>query len=791
MTRFLELGPDAVLTPMVRECLDGRPVTVVPALRRDHGEVRTLLDAVGGLWAAGVAVDWTALLPAGNRVDLPTYAFHHQRYWLPVAPKRADTAEDGFWDLVEHGDLDALATALDIDEQGRASLGTVLPALTSWRGQRRTAEQTSQWQYQVGWRPVTQRTDATLNGRWLVLVPAEGDVPGWSAAVAKALGARGAAARELTVPRDHYDQSALAALLAEEFADGVEPGGVLSLLAFDEEAHPQWPAVPAGQLGTLALVQAIGNLVQPVPLWCVTSGTVAVAPEERTERVAAAAVQGFGRTAGLEHPDYWGGVVDMPAWADDEALDRLAGVLAEGGEPETAVRPGQVHARRLLRTPAAPATPWQPGGAALITGGTGALGAEVARWLAGNGVRHLVLTSRRGPGAPGAEELSAELTALGATVSVVACDVADRGQLASLLCSWPAEEPLTAVFHTAGVLDDGIIGSLTPDRFERVFRAKTLGALHLDELTRDLAPDTFVLFSSISGVLGTAGQSNYAAANSWLDALAERRRGEGLPAVSIAWGPWAGAGMAHEDGVGQRLSAQGLEPMPTHPALSALLHVLGRGDATAVVADVRWERIAAQFPPRSATLLRNVPEFRAGTAESPAADPHEGPALRERLVGLSAPERGHTVTELIRAQVAKVLGHADPKAVKATQTFQEIGFDSLAALQLRNRLCAATGLALPGTLAFDHPTTAAVASYVLAELFPDDEAGRDGGNDAEIRAALAAITPEQLRQAGLVDSLLGLARSHAQDFAAPERQPGVSIDEMDVADLVRAAYDKH
>ncbi|MBA2811303.1 SDR family NAD(P)-dependent oxidoreductase [Streptomyces sp. KM273126] len=356
--------------------------------------------------------------------------------------------------------------------------------------------------------------------------------------------------------------------------------------------------VPAGLLAALTAVQATGDAGLRAPLWCATRDAVAAAEGDRARGLAGAALRGLGRVAAREIPDRWGGLLDLPA--DDPTAHTvalaLAALTASRGEDEVAVRATGALVRRLVpaprREPEAPGgvpggtpTGWRPAGTTLVTGGTGGLGAQVARRLAEEGAERLLLVSRRGPDAPGAGDLRHELAEAGCEVDIAACDVADRDALAALLAAIPAEQPLTAVVHAAGVLDDGVLDRLTPDRFTDVFRAKTTAALHLDELTRNQDLSAFVLFSSVSGALGNPGQANYAAANTVLDTLAARRRAEGLPAVSIAWAAWRGAGMAAvlDDAQGRRSGLGGLDP---ELALTALLEATTEPHPALLVADL-------------------------------------------------------------------------------------------------------------------------------------------------------------------------------------------------------------
>jgi acyl transferase domain-containing protein len=733
------------------------------------------------LYVRGVEVDWAGFYAGtgARRVDLPTYPFQHQHYWLddgePAAESRVDAA---LWETIEHADVASFAAALRLNPD--APLGDVLPALSAWR--KSTAEESAvdSWRYRVEWTDVST-TDETPSGTWLLAVPTGDPV---ADAIGTALAARGARVVGVELA-DEPDRAKLAERLRTAVADAAASTGVAGVLGLVPGGdEPAAGGIPAGLRTALLLAQALGDAETAAPLWLVTRGAVAVSPADDPPRPDQAQVWGLAGALALERPRTWGGVIDLPA-TPDAAADRLAGVLA-GDEDQVALRGSAVLARRLAPAPpAVPApVPWRPGGSVVVTGGTGALGAHVTRWLARNGAEHLVLLSRRGPDAPGAAELAAELTALGTRVGVHACDAADRDALAAVLAGLPDDAPLRAVVHAAGVLDDALVDALTPDRLAVVLGAKVSAAENLDALTRDVDLDAFVLFSSFAGVVGAAGQGNYAAANAALDALARRRRAEGRPATAIAWGPWADGGMATGgETVERQLRRSGLRAMNPDRALLAMRRAVELGDTAVAVADVDWSRYAATVSAaRPGRLLTAV----APAAASPTGA--DATPLRERLAAQTPAERDRTLLNLVRAHVAAVLAHPDPDAVAPRRPFGELGFDSLTALQLRNRLDAATGLRLPATLIFDQPTPQALAAWLGTELLPDGGSAPGGADpgEAALRSALATVPLGRLREAGLLDPLLRLAG----DGAAT--QPGTGEDalaDLDVDELVALALD--
>jgi NAD(P)-dependent dehydrogenase (short-subunit alcohol dehydrogenase family)/acyl carrier protein len=427
---------------------------------------------------------------------------------------------------------------------------------------------------------------------------------------------------------------------------------------------------------------------------------MATRADEEVIGLAHAPLWGLVRTAQAEHGEREILLVDLD---DHHASQRALPSAVASGEPQLTLRNGTLLVPRLARAaPSADAStrPLHPEGTVLVTGGTGGLGALVARHLvAKHGVRHLLLTSRQGLSAPGAEALKRDLLAAGAQVTIAACDAADRAALERLCASVSADHPLTGVIHTAGVIDDGMLRTMTDEQPHRVLRPKVDGAIHLHELTRGLDLSAFVLFSSLSGVLGSPAQANYAAASAFLDALASKRRALGLAGLSLAWGPWAEAGMAARlsDADRERMRRQGVPLLPPQDGLALLDIALGRPDAFLVAARFDATRTSAKAD-AVPSMLQELIRAPAVSARPIGAGAGARPALKQRLVSMSEADRGRYVLDFVRTEVATALGLPTPEAIEPDRSLLELGVDSLIALDLKSRLGTATGLRVPDLL---------------------------------------------------------------------------------------------
>ncbi|MEU8825668.1 type I polyketide synthase [Streptomyces sp. NPDC048636] len=757
---FLEVSPHPVLTVPVQDIAEdtGAADTLVTGtLRRDEGGPRRALTSAAELWVHGTPVDWRMVYEGSGarRIDLPTYPFQQRRHWLePVAPQTPPADGDApFWDLVERGDVTEAAAALAVDAD---ALGQVLPALSGWRRRRHTAAVADSWRYRVHWQPVPDPPATALTGRWLVLAPPGHTTDATVLDAVRALTDHGATV-VTAEPRATADRTSLAATV-DTASDGQPLTGVLSLLALDQRPHPGHPALPTGAALTLALIQALGDVGVTAPLWCATSGAISTGPAEPLTAPQQALVWGTGMVAALEHPRRWGGLVDLPPRLDARTRERLCAALGgigtgtgAGAEDQVAVRPSGLFARRLVRAPrrgtAGPGPGWRPRGTVLLTGGTGALGPHLARWLARGGADHLVLPGRRGADVPWTTELAAELARHGTRLTLPVCDLSDRARTEALLAGLEAQgTPVTAVVHAAAYIALAPLDAMPLDAFEHVVAAKAAGAGHLDALL-DRELDAFVLFSSIAGVWGSGDHGAYAAANAYLDALAQHRRARGLTATTIDWGIWeAGSPTTPAaDGPGAdlfNLEEHGLPRIDPDTATEALQQILDDNETLVTVADVDWPRFTEVFTSsRPSPLLNGVPEARRALMAPDTASPAPAASeLRQRLTPLSAAERSRLLLDLVRTQAAAVLGHDSADTVPPGKTFQDLGFASLTAVELRNRLNTASGLRLPSTVVFDHPSATALAAHLGECLLGTDAIGGEHGRRTAVGHEATATT---------------------------------------------------
>ncbi|HEY5833186.1 type I polyketide synthase, partial [Streptomyces sp.] len=680
---FLEVGPDAVLAAMARECLsgeDGRAAAFVATARRSRPEVPALLRALAEVHVRGATVAWekTVADRHGRRVDLPTYAFQRSSHWL-ATPE-----------------------------------GTELPAALP---------------SEAAVRPVagSRAEDTLFQVRWTAYAPAPGDVPAagrWAVAGADVFGLAAALTTAVGGVSVHPGLHTLAA------AGTAVPDVVLV-------PCPTPAAAPGAEGAATAVRDALRDTAASVRAWladerfagsrlvAVTRGAVATGTGGGAPDLAGAALWGLLRSLRAEHP----GRIGMLDLGPEGASVRALPTAVACAEPELAVRGGTVLVPRLaaLEPPGGPAPAWESGGTVLITGGTRGQGALVARELAARqGVHHLLLADRSGEDAEGAAGLAAELGASGVRVTVAACDVTDREDLAALLAAVPAEQPLTAVVHAVGVsgAGEGDADATGDERTEPVLRAAADAALLLDELTRHLKLSDFVLFSSLAGTAGSAGRAADAATGAFLDALAAQRRSEGLPALSLAWGEWAELPGAP----GRALP--GTVPLAADEALS-LLGAARAADMPVVVparfdlAALQEEAAGAELPGALRGLVGPVaePARRAGAEEQIEAEEPATPAdgLARRLAGLPGPDAERLIHDLVRTQVAAVMGYAAADAVDVTNTFKGLGFDSLTGVELCDRLSEAVGVQVPATLVFDHPTPEAVVRYLRSALLGEPD----------------------------------------------------------------------
>jgi acyl transferase domain-containing protein/acyl carrier protein len=602
------------------------------------------------------------------------------------------------------------------------------------------------------------------------------DVDGTNVLTVDALKARQISADQLATEQ-HRSAQSLYELnwvpVRESSAAAPTPDGELAIehITSDPKLDPIAAAHEVAERALTLIQTFLADAPADARLALITHGAVATHVGDPVTDLAAATLWGLVRTAQTEQPDR---ILIADTDEHSDSLTALATALAVGTEPQLAARDGHLHAPRLTRattsTSEAPEVPaFDPDGTILITGGTGTLATLLAHHLVTtHSARHLLLVSRRGPNAPGATELREQLEAADAHITIQACDTTNRDHVAELLAAIPAEHPLTAVIHTAGTLHDTTITTLTPTDLHTVLQPKIDTAWHLHELTRDLDLKTFILYSSIAGTLGSPGQANYAAANTYLDTLAHHRTNQGHPTTSLAWGLWA-----QDTGITQhlsetdkaRLNRTGITPLPTTQALHLLDTTLTHHHPNPTPAKLNTNALRKHadtgYLPSTLRGLIRVTNRRSSTAGRNGAASGNASDLQRKLVGLSSAEQQKLLLDLVRGIVASVLGHSGADSIDSDRAFQDLGFDSLTAVELRNRLNSVTSLRLPTTLVFDHPSPAALVAYLHTELAPALDAARQSAKPRAMIAAAGTSYAEPI-------AIVGMACRYPGDVDSPE-----------------------
>ncbi|PZN81690.1 MAG: short-chain dehydrogenase [Candidatus Methylumidiphilus alinenensis] len=720
---FVEIGPHPVLLGMGRQCLEygavadaggsSFPRLWLPSLRQGQDELKQIFASLGELYVQGIAVDWTGFAHSQarqQRTVLPTYPFQRQRYWNRLRPS--------------------------FHTQGqRAAQQEKLP----WQ----------EWLYKLDWQLRDAAAERTIqSGRcWVLLADGEG----LAEKTAALLAAQSQSA--LCIPPGQFagaTPQVFSRLLREsrERLAGLDLG-----IVYFNGAGPQINTEMSIQVSAhchpiLHLIQAIATLGVNTRLWLVTHGTQSVIAGERTN-VVQVPLWGLARTIVLEQPEVHCTCIDLEGGGRQQAKDEdaeavLHELMATDGENQVAWRTGQRYAVRLvpLEDPQGPALPLKLSGDGnyLITGGLGGLGLTIAHRLIEMGARHLSLLGRSGIASPSIQQAVEALERAGAQVSVFKVDVADASELTKALGQCRTIAPLRGVVHAAGILDDGILLQQSAARFDRVMAAKVQGAWHLHTLTQDCDLDFFVCFSSLASLVGSAGQGNYAAANSFLDGLAQHRLALGLPALSINWGPWAEVGMAVQAGQKVEGNSEGVRFIGARQGAEVFAYLVNRpGQAQVGVLPVDWATFRIAGLP---VFTQARPDWLQTQA---VASPAE--ALLPRLCTLAKNEAHQVLVGEVGQQVTAVLGLSPSQMPAPGQRLFEAGIDSLMAMELRSRLQTLTGRPLPATLVFDYPSIGQLADYVWDEVLGmqaqegkiegiQQEANLDGLSDEELEAQL-------------------------------------------------------
>ncbi|NEO53136.1 MAG: SDR family NAD(P)-dependent oxidoreductase [Okeania sp. SIO3B5] len=750
---FLEIGPKPILLSMGRQCVTEDMGEWLPSLRPGVDEWQQMLSSLGKLYVQGAKIDWSGFDSDYSRqkVALPTYPFQRERYWVETTENKQkqhqntdNIQQTPIFQLLTQGNTETLTQQLEttgkLSSEKLKLLPELLEILAQQHQEQLTAATIKNWFYEIQWRPLTQ-TNSNTNiqpSHWLILA----DTTGVAEKLAQKLQQQGHE-YSLVYRGENYQKPTantyqLNPHIPQEFEQLYQEiqqntqtpiTTLIHLWSLDapDSKDLTLETLESSQIwGCGSVVHLLQTLLKNprVPeLWLITRGSQSVLSntENQITGLAASPLWGLGRVVSNEHPQLWGGLIDLdpqsPAADETEMLWQL--LVNQQEEDHLALRGKNTYVARLVDkdTPEfAQPLSLSSDGSYLITGGLGALGLHTAQWLVEKGAKNIVLTGRRPPTEKVTESLK-QLEEKGCQVRVLLGDVAVEAELEKILEQIQTSMPtLKGIIQSAGVLDDGTIQQMNWERFAKVMSPKVIGTWHLHKLTQNLPLDFFVCFSSIASMLGSLGQGNYAAANAFMDALASYRRSQGLSGLAINWGAWASEGMAARLAVEHqnRMHNSGITEIAPKEGKYALDLLLTKKSATAQVgvAGIQWQVLAESWSGiKINSLLRELLQQEEWLEQDTRKQKVKGEFLA-KLEEASNEKRQEILIEYIRGEVAQVLGFSSSKLPEVNVGLMEMGMDSLMTVELKNRLQNQLGTKLPETIAIEYPTIAKLSLYI-------------------------------------------------------------------------------
>lgn len=738
---LLEVGAKPILLGMAKQCFsptEADQVVCLPSLRYGQSDWSTLLHSLSVLAVKGVKVNWQQFDQpyARRKVALPTYPFDRKRCWLKVETaqslNKSAIAETPILNWLQKGNTDALIQHLSakLSAEEEPSLTKIVQTLVNEHQQAASADSVQDWFYRFTWQPLeTENWQHPEPKNWLIFA----DGGGVGDNLANRLRHQGHTCYVVypsatnqrrdseTFYLDPTDEQAYHRLLQEMGPFSASSLNYAVHLWSLEGDTPEALSIStlqqAQQWGCgsiLALMKALSVHSLSPRLWLVTQG--ATPTDGAVQAVAQAPLWAFGRVIALEHPESWGGLVDLdPATASPDSDRLIAAILQPQGEDQIALRGEHRYGLRLVPTPISPQpTPTlKPDASYLITGGLGALGLRVAKWLVNQGARHLILLGRSGAPREVKDKI-AQLETAGAKVSVLQGDVTKEEEMVEVFNAIAqTAPPLRGIIHAAGQVGYHPLTVMETTTLTSILQPKVIGAWLLHHLSREIPLDFFVMFSSIAGIWGSKGQGHYAAANHFLDALASYRHGLKLPALSISWGPWAEGGMANEESQ-QWLTRMGIGLLPPDAALTALGSAMAGKVPQITVADVDWQVFKGLYEVKGERPLLSA--IAASPPEATVSEISNPSAILEELEQALPSDRTEVLTAYLQREIAKILGLEAEELPEMTKGFFEMGMDSLMAVELRSRLEKSFNASLPATLAFEASTIEDLAVYLSREV---------------------------------------------------------------------------